>query len=122
MLRKWLRSKLYAWLKPESLWWNHRLPDAYEFKFGIDQKIIKDENYWKKITEILNNGPFLQEMAEIESRYRKTIDGLLMGGEKDWEQARALRLRLQGLKRCLIVLTDAHKVLLNERELDGSQD
>lgn len=116
-LKQWIRSILYKWLKPEELWWSNRLPNAYEFRFDVKGKIVKDREYWGNIVKLLENKEWYQEMAETEEHYRKKIDKAMF--QNDWPTVEQYRQRLFGFKRGLVVITDAQKILNEERELDG---
>lgn len=120
--KEWIKWKIYEWFKQQNWWWENHLPDATTIRFDNAGAIQKDERYWTQIAVILENKPFMQEMAEMEGRYRKTIDKLMMNDDVDWKTAHDVRLELKGFKRALLVIVDAHNETIKHRETNGLKD
>lgn len=111
---EWIKSKLYDWCKPTNVWWEDKIPNVNDFRFTKDGNINKDDEYRKLVASLLDNRPFMQELAELETKYRKAIDLELRKDTPDWTKAQSLRMELKGVKAVMSIIASSHNSIVQQ--------
>ena len=85
IFRRWIkRLKLYLLhrLMNWEEWWAHNTPNGEPLLLDEGGKILKNTHYWQNIVAILENKPFLNELAEMQNHIDDEIKkGLLRGDD-----------------------------------------
>ncbi len=97
--RKLLRRVLARVIRWEIVW-NRPIPQG-------DPPVVKDIEYWKMVSAVLENRPFINELAELQGELEAQIRAALLD-DSDTRKIARMQVALYGMRRINDLLVSAN--------------
>ena len=109
-IRRWLIKRIMGFEE----YWLRCIPDAFRIRDLADGVVKKDRAYYVRIAEIMNNAPFLNELAELQRKYE--MKSLKSMSQNDTVEAARFAAMSAGAKHINMIII---KAKINSDETEG---